>query len=94
MGKKGTPPSGTPGKIRPFQKAAHGTGRKADAAVPCLDAEVKGNNPSQENDVRQRSLTYTIRILRLFFLFIFCDTNAEIKREQAKNITLSEDRLS
>lgn len=94
MRKKGTPPSGTPGKIRPFQKAAHGTGRKADAAVPCLDAEVKGNNPSQENDVRQRSLTHTIRILRLFFLFIFCDTNAGIKRKQAKNITLSEDRLS
>ena len=91
MRKKGTPSPATPGRVRPFQKAMRVTGSKTAAAVPCLDAGVKRNHPSQKNAVSQRSLPHTIRILRRFFLFIFCDTNAGINGEYAKINSLSED---
>ena len=58
-----------------------------------LDAGVKRNHPSQENAASQRSLPHTIRILRRFFLFIFCDTNAGINGEDAKSRSLSEDNF-
>ena len=91
MRKKGTPSPATPGRVRPFQKAVRVTGSKTAAAVPCLDAGVKRNHPSQKNAVSQRSPPHTIRILRRFFLFIFCDTNAGINGEYAKISSLSED---
>ena len=93
MRKKGTPSPATPGRVRPFQKAVRVTGSKTAAAVPCLDAGVKRNHPSQENAASQRSLPHTIRILRRFFLFIFCDTNAGINGEYAKTSSLSEDNF-
>lgn len=68
---KGNATPGTPGRMRPFQKAVRMTGSKTAAAVPRLDAGVKRDHPSQENDVRQRSFLHIVRILRRFFLFIF-----------------------